>query len=51
VEEGNLFINKMLIEMLIAINNNKNRRNKEGKLNNNIYISKAIARDKTLKDT
>jgi hypothetical protein len=46
VEEGSLFVNNMLI----ATNNSKNRRNEEGKLNNSAYISKAIARDKILKN-
>jgi len=36
--------------MLIATNNSKNYYNKEGKLNNSIYISKGIAGDKTLKN-
>jgi hypothetical protein len=40
----------MLIEMLIAIKDSKNRCNEEGKLNNNIYVNRAIVKDKTLKD-
>jgi hypothetical protein len=40
----------MPIKMLIATKDNKNCRNKEGKLNNSIYVSKVIARDKTLKN-
>jgi len=46
VEKRSLFVN----DMLIATNNSKNRRNKEGKLNNSVYVSKAIAGDKTLKN-
>jgi len=40
----------MLIEMLIATKDSKNRYNKESKLNNSIYVSRAIAGNKTLKD-
>jgi len=36
--------------MLIATNNSENRRNKEGELNNSVYVNKAIARDKILKN-
>jgi hypothetical protein len=50
VEKGSLFVNKMLIKMLIAINNSENYYNKEGELNNSIYINKAIIGNKTLKD-
>jgi hypothetical protein len=38
VEKGSLFINEILIEMPITTNNS-------------IYINRAIAGDKTLKDT
>jgi hypothetical protein len=50
VEEGSLFIDEMLIEMLIAINGSENRRNEEGELNVNVYVNKVMAGDKTLKD-
>jgi hypothetical protein len=40
----------MLIEMLIATNNSKNRRNEESKLDNSVYVNKATAGEKTLKD-
>lgn len=46
MEEGSLFVN----DMPIATNNSKNRHNEEGELNNSIYISRAAARDKTLKN-
>jgi hypothetical protein len=46
VEERSLFVNNMLI----ATNNSKNRRNKEGKLNNYIHISRVAAGDKILKN-
>jgi hypothetical protein len=46
VEEGSLFVNNILI----ATNNSENRRNKEGELNNSIYISRAMAGDKILKN-
>ena len=36
--------------MPIAINNNKNRYNKESELNNGVYINRATAGEKTLKD-
>jgi hypothetical protein len=36
--------------MLIITKDSKNRCNKESKLNNSIYINKAIIRDKKLKD-
>jgi len=50
VKEESLFVNKMLIEMLIAIKDSENRLNKESELNNSVYINKATAGDKTLKD-
>jgi hypothetical protein len=50
VEEESLFINEMPIEMLIATKVSENRHNEEGELNNSVYISKAMAGDKTLKD-
>jgi hypothetical protein len=46
VEEGSLFVN----EMPIAINDSENRRNEEGKLDNNIYVSRDTAGDKILKN-
>jgi hypothetical protein len=49
-EEGSLFVNEIPIEMPIATNNSENRRNEEGELNNSIYVNKAAAGDKTLKD-
>jgi hypothetical protein len=50
VEEENLFVNKMPIEMPIATNNSENRRNEESELDNSVYISRAAAGEKTLKD-
>jgi hypothetical protein len=50
VEEESLFINKIPIKMLITTNNSENRCNKESELNNSVYISKAIAGEKILKD-
>jgi hypothetical protein len=50
VEEESLFINEIPIKILITINNSENRYNKESELNNNIYINKAIAGEKILKD-
>jgi hypothetical protein len=50
VEEESLFIDKIPIKMPIAINNNKNRHNKESELNNGVYIDRATAGEKTLKD-
>jgi hypothetical protein len=46
VEKGSLFVNNMPI----ATNNSENCHNKEGELDNSIYVNKAIARDKTLKN-
>jgi hypothetical protein len=46
VEKGSLFVDNMLI----ATNNSENRRNEEGKLDNSVYVNKAIAGDKTLKN-
>jgi hypothetical protein len=46
VEEGSLFVD----DILIATNDSENRRNEEGELNNSVYISRAAARDKTLKN-
>ena len=46
MEERSLFVD----DMLIATNNSKNRRNEEGEVNNSIYVSKAIAGDKILKN-
>jgi hypothetical protein len=46
VEEGSLFVD----DMLIATNDSENRRNEEGELNNSVYISRAAAGDKTLKN-
>ena len=48
--EESLFINDIPIKMPIAINNSKNHYNKESKLNDSIYISRAIVGEKTLKD-
>ena len=50
VEEESLFIDEILIEMLIATNDSENRRNEESELNDGIYIGKAAAGEKTLKD-
>jgi hypothetical protein len=36
--------------MLIATNNSKNRRNKESELDDGIYVGRAAAGEKTLKD-
>jgi hypothetical protein len=46
VEEGSLFID----DIPIATNNSKNRRNEKGELDNSIYISRATAGDKILKN-
>jgi hypothetical protein len=45
-EEGTLFVD----DMLIATNDSENRRNEEGELNNSVYVSRATAGDKTLKN-
>jgi hypothetical protein len=50
VEEESLFVNEMPIEMLIATKDSKNRRNNESELDDSVYISRAAAGDKTLKD-
>ena len=50
MEEESLFINKIPIKMLITTNNSENRCNKESELNNSVYVSRAAARDKTLKN-
>jgi hypothetical protein len=47
VKEGSLFVNNILI----ATNNSENCHNKEGELNNSIYINRVIAGDKILKNT
>jgi hypothetical protein len=46
VDKESLFID----EMPIATKDSKNRRNKESELNNSVYISRAMAGDKKLKD-
>jgi hypothetical protein len=50
VKEESLFINEIPIKILITTKDSKNHRNKESKLNNSIYISRATAGDKTLKN-
>jgi hypothetical protein len=40
----------MPIEILIATNNSENCHNKESELNDSVYISRATAGEKTLKD-
>jgi len=40
----------MPIEILIATKDSENRRNKESKLNNSVYVNRAAVGDKTLKD-
>ena len=50
VKEESLFINEMPIEILIAIKDSKNRLNEESELDDSVYINKATAGDKTLKD-
>jgi hypothetical protein len=46
VDKKSLFINKILI----ITKNSKNYYNKKSKLNNSIYISRTIIKDKILKD-
>jgi hypothetical protein len=46
VEEGSLFVN----DIPIATNNSENRYNEEGELDNSVYISRATAGDKILKN-
>jgi hypothetical protein len=47
VEEENLFID----EIPITTKDSENRHNEESELDNSIYIGRATAGDKTLKDT
>jgi hypothetical protein len=49
VKEGSLFVNEMSIKIPIATNGSENRRN-EGELNASVYVGRAAAGDKTLKD-
>jgi hypothetical protein len=50
VEEESLFVDEMPIEMPIATNDSENRRNEEGELDDSVYVGRAAAGDKTLKD-
>jgi hypothetical protein len=50
MEEESLFVDKMPIEMPIATNDSENRRNEEGELDDSVYVGRAAAGDKTLKD-
>jgi hypothetical protein len=50
VEEGSLFVDEMPIEMLIATKDSENRRSEEGELDDSVYVSRAAAGDRTLKD-
>ena len=50
MEEGSLFVNEMPIEMPIATKDSENRRNEESEHNNSVYVSSAMAGEKTLKD-
>jgi hypothetical protein len=50
VEEESLFVNEILIEMPIATNNSENGRNEESKLDDSIYINRAMAGEKILKN-
>jgi hypothetical protein len=50
MEEGGLFVDEMPIEIPIATNDRENRHNEEGELDDSVYVGRAAAGDKTLKD-